>query len=135
MSHAEIQNFPGEGTQITGSPSIIDNVDVTSRIHYDISGRASEVESFCLVNRNHLSFFRTRITPKGSYREEFMDEYHAMSDSREVPRSKLEEHDKVNSGSIPLLRVLGKTREEVEKVLQENNNSAYHIGSHLARAS
>jgi len=103
-------------------------VDTTPEIHYNPSGKAVQVVTYCV----HNLAFRARsvygLTSKGEYTEWHEDPEHGNWIQAEVvSKSRLEELDEHNPHTIPMAKVLGSNEKTVRKILAKKKREAKHI--------
>ncbi len=105
---------------------IVDGFDLTPTVLYR-EGIAVAVVSKCLFNGSAVALSIYARTPDGRYAEWHEDPEHGdWPRAEEVPRKRLEELAKYNPRMIPEVEILGKSRQEVEQVLERRKLFAYH---------
>ena len=119
-----MQDAQGDGTGISSSPVF----DTTPIIQYSASGgRASSITTYCIWNGTDLGSSTYGLKEREEYWEHHCDPEHGGQSPRPIERSRLEEIDRMNPRSIPILSVLGTRRDQVEELLEQLGIEAKHI--------
>lgn len=122
-------NSPPWHDGLTGRAQAVDRFDVTPRITYR-DGKAVKVTSYAVRNGFDLIASEYGLNEDGKFTEFHFDPEHGGDPAAHVvPESGLAKLDSATARSIPLLKVLGKNRVQVEAVLKRWSFNAYHFDS------
>ncbi|MDO8655792.1 MAG: hypothetical protein Q7K45_01010 [Nanoarchaeota archaeon] len=108
---------------------MVDGYDITPIVLYQ-DHKAVAVVSKCLYNGGAVALSIYAQAPDGRFGEWHEDPEHGdWPRAVEIQRKRLEELARCNPHMIPKLDVFGKSREEVERVLERKRLFAYHAES------